>query len=109
MDYCFWVELVWLFWCFGKAFFPTTNQPSKAEIKQLFPLKPANTFSSLVKRMQEALINFGGMPKAHIASSGGADGIFGAGTKRALEAYGTRSDLVTETTYAEILKKGGLL
>lgn len=100
---------------FKKKFFPngtarpTKSEPTKEEIKRMFPVTPSTEFNPLVKRMQQALINFGGMPKLHILNSGGADGYFGDGTKRALEAFGVSGSAVNELTYAEILKKGSLL
>ena len=85
------------------------DQPKKEETNQNFPLLPSTQFNPLVKRLQEALTNFGRMPKIHIQNSGGADGFYGNGTKRALEAYGVNGSSVNAQIYAEILRKGGLL
>ena len=102
---------------FGKkaAQFPidtNTDQPiqpiNPIVLDRQFPLKPSTRFQPLVKKMQQALIAFGGMPKIHIQSSGGADGYFGNGTKKALAAFGTSSASVSKAVYTEILKKGGI-
>lgn len=84
-------------------------KPSKEEIAKQFPVKPSTKFNPLVKRMQQALINFGGIPKVHIQNNGGADGFFGDGTRRALEAFGVSGIAVNAIDYADVLKKGGLL
>jgi hypothetical protein len=55
-----------------------------------------------VKRLQEGLIAMGGQPAQFIQSSGGADGIWGNGTSKALVAAGYNGQTISEADYNNI-------
>lgn len=61
-----------------------------------FPISEGQK-SMLVKELQRALIGKGGVIANHINSTGGADGAYGSGTRKALEAAGENTvvDLFT--------------
>ncbi|PTB97999.1 hypothetical protein C9994_00130 [Marivirga lumbricoides] len=70
-----------------------------------FPLKSGSR-GTLVKQLQQALLNIGGEAAQYIRSTsvrpdGTPDGVFGSGTEKALRAAGYNSS-VSESTFAQI-------
>ncbi|GAA5036641.1 hypothetical protein GCM10011506_30030 [Marivirga lumbricoides] len=71
-----------------------------------FPLKSGSK-GTLVKQLQQALLNIGGETAQHIRSTSvrpdeTPDGVFGSGTEKALRAAGYNS-VVSESTFAQII------
>ncbi len=78
--------------------FTTANKMTPAG----FPLKKG-TRGQFVKDLQNALLKRGGTAGAFIRSSGGADGIFGPGTEKALKAAGIPKTIVTYDEFKRIV------
>jgi len=73
-----------------------------------FPLRYGQRNNRKVLRLQQALIRLGGTPATYITGSGGADGWFGDGTRRALEASRANGNEVAQSTYNGFLLKAGM-
>ncbi|KXX67435.1 peptidoglycan-binding protein [Flammeovirga sp. SJP92] len=85
------------------------------ENKDIVPITQARNFplrfgsrGNEVKLLQEAIMKSGNNTAAfHVRTTGGADGIFGSGTQKAVNELGYGTE-VTVQEYAELLVKVGI-
>lgn len=83
--------------------------------KDIVPINQAKNFplrfgsrGNEVKLMQEAILKSGNTKAAyHVKSTGGADGIFGSGTQKAINELGYGSE-VSVNEYAQLLVQVGI-
>jgi hypothetical protein len=75
------------------------DQASTAE--SIFPIRKGDK-GEHVRQVQQALQRMGGMIKMYIDRSGGADGIYGAGTEKAL-VQAMLPRIITKSTYQQII------
>ncbi len=88
---------------------PSTSGLQEPPVTIAFPLSPGDK-NLWVQRMQQALIKHGGKAAELIKSSGGADGVFGEGTRQALFDAGFENQMSnlfmggTKVTFEEYSK-----
>ena len=88
-----------------KPVIPTTKDDN--EIEDNFPLK-IGTHNKFVKKLQMAVSRYSSIAGNVILRSGGFDGKFGEGTKRALVICRFPTNNISYSQYKSILKKGGI-
>lgn len=69
-----------------------------------FPIYPSAIPNPIVAKVQEGLMRKNANAKKIIQDTGGADGIFGNGTKQALVAAGFESGKITKAIYEQLTK-----
>lgn len=75
----------------------TTSKTTSFKTRSSFPLSKGSR-GALVTALQNLLLQLGGKSAAEIKASGGADGIFGSGTEKALLEAGF-SKVITQSDY----------
>ena len=84
---------------------PKPDNEKEKDLSNQFPLYPSGEKNILIQLLQKNILAYGLPASAFISTTGGADGIYGSGTRNALRWFGYNPNQITFEQYVALMKK----
>lgn len=75
------------------------------DLRSKFPIYPSGEKNILIQLLQQNIITYGLPASAFITTTGGADGIYGSGTRNVLRWFNYNPERITFEEYVALNKK----